>query len=719
MSVQIIESGARLPDAGALVIAVTVREEAGGLGKLLRSLGLHAPPHVPVLLWGPGAHTAVNHEVVREIAESRAIYVIADGASDINTALVTTDPADLVCIDSDCVVAARWLETMESVVAEDGRIASVTTAVMPWMPTAGSGGEAGSPRDLTLDHAAMLLLQQSPALHPEVPAMGGHCVYIRRRAVSLAGPVDGGFAPGDCVAPQFSEESVKRGLRHVLADEVLIQASATSPRESQSPVALDGPLRLMRDQTHPEESNPDESRLRRALAATERSLRKLRVAIDARALDGPMNGTQIQIMAFVRAVSELDQTDTIVVLPDHPHRDATEIFQSLPAKCVQAGDEAEKAVADADLLHRPCQLRGPADLRLADVARRFVITQQDMIGYHNPSYYENEDRWTAYRRLTRLALESADHVVFPSQHALADAARADLVTAQRASVVRLGVDHFTGSGAPVAVIPRVADRLVGGRQLMLCIGADYHHKNRLFVLRLVQELREHHGWPGIVAFAGPSVTYGSSRIGEREFLSRNPDLSDAVIDCGPVTEEEKRWLLGQTTLVVYPSVDEGFGLVPFEAASYGVPCLWNGEGALSEVLPADIAGIDAWDARQTATRAADLLSSPGSRAALIGEVRRAADRLTWQDATKQIVNLYVTVCNGPRAGSAGGSTPAHDGMLSEDALRLVGPAGELPRDMERPLLALATHPSVGRPIFQAMAYCYRIGRKLRQAGFGR
>ena len=35
--------------------------------------------------------------------------------------------------------------------------------------------------------------------------------------------------------------------------------------------------------------------------------------------------------------------------------------------------------------------------------------------------------------------------------------------------------------------------------------------------------------------------------------------------------------------------------------------------------------------------------------------------------------------------------------LSEDAMRLIGPGGALPADVERPLLALATHPQIGAP----------------------
>jgi hypothetical protein len=56
------------------------------------------------------------------------------------------------------------------------------------------------------------------------------------------------------------------------------------------------------------------------------------------------------------------------------------------------------------------------------------------------------------------------------------------------------------------------------------------------------------------------------------------------------------------------------------------------------------------------------------------------------------------------------------GDLTEDALRLVGPGGALPADLERPLLALATHPQIGVPMFQAIKAGYRASYRLRRRG---
>jgi hypothetical protein len=47
-------------------------------------------------------------------------------------------------------------------------------------------------------------------------------------------------------------------------------------------------------------------------------------------------------------------------------------------------------------------------------------------------------------------------------------------------------------------------------------------------------------------------------------------------------------------------------------------------------------------------------------------------------------------------------------------MRLIGPGGALPSDVERPLLALATHPQIGKPMFRAMKLGYRASFRLRR-----
>ena len=87
------------------------------------------------------------------------------------------------------------------------------------------------------------------------------------------------------------------------------------------------------------------------------------------------------------------------------------------------------------------------------------MTQQDLIAFHNPAYFPSVEAWEGYRQLTRLALQAIDQAVFFSAFARDDALAEELVAPERASVVRLGVDHPVSpwDSAP-AQLPRPAPR---------------------------------------------------------------------------------------------------------------------------------------------------------------------------------------------------------------------------------------------------------------------
>jgi glycosyltransferase involved in cell wall biosynthesis len=306
--------------------------------------------------------------------------------------------------------------------------------------------------------------------------------------------------------------------------------------------------------------------------------------------------------------------------------------------------------------------------------------------------------------------------VFVSEHARGDALAEQLVDPSRAAVVPNGVDHVTVAETTRLVAPRGLERLRPGAPVILCLGTDYQHKNRLFALRMLAEFARRHRWQGYLVFAGPHVAVGSSREDELAWLAANRPLAERAIDVSAVTEVEKAWLFERADLVVYPSTVEGFGLVPFESAWHEVPCAWAPGTALSEMLPDDEAMIVPWDAAASVDRAMTVLGNATVRARHLRAIKDVGAHLTWEAAAAGLVDVYTAVCDAPPPPL--GKLARHDGTLggavSQDALELFGPGGVLPPDLERPLLALAHHRQVAAPVFGAVKAGYRAGSALRR-----
>lgn len=604
------------------------------------------------------------------------VTIVVVDADDLARASAAVAPADIVLVSANTEVGDGWLEGLRAAAYSDSRVATASAVMV---------GDPGA--ESSLADAAARVRSQSLRLRPRVGELKEPCTYVRRSAIELAGSgLDAGF----------SRRCLEAGLCHVLADDVLVGAPAGAGYEpAGSPDDTDG------------------AALTRSLHRARRALEGVSVVVDARVLSQPMTGTQLHVLEVLAALARTGNARLSAVITDHVDEAAARSLELLPDVALVRHADAPRAPR-ADVVHRPYQLDNPGDLAfLTSLADRVVITQQDLIGYQNPSYFASRDGWDGYRELTRTALAVADRVLFFSEHSRREALDEELVEPGRASVVALGVDHRI---AAAAVAPEAVSGIAGDAEVLLCLGNDYRHKNRLFALRMVDELLTRHGWHGRLVLAGPHVAHGSSAQDERRMLSARPELAAVVIELGSVSEPEKAWLLDRARLVLYPTVHEGFGLVPFEAAAQGVPCMWAAGTSLRELLDDDPASLVAWDPAASAERALELLRDERARERNVGLIRRAGERLTWDATAARLLDIYEQTCDAPgaAAGALYRGQALMNGALSEDAARLMGPGGSLPPDVERPLLALATHPRLGAPLFGALKLGYRASHRLRR-----
>ncbi len=287
-----------------------------------------------------------------------------------------------------------------------------------------------------------------------------------------------------------------------------------------------------------------------------------------------------------------------------------------------------------DVVHRPQQVFTPDDLALLRlVGERVVIGQQDLVAYHNHSYHPDIDSWRAYRRTTRLALAGADQVVFFSEHARRDVLAEDLLPEGRSHVVGIGADALEVPGSP----GRPPEGLPVGEPFLLCLGADYAHKNRPFAIELLGALRQL-GWSGKLVLAGAHVPHGSSREREQKLLSEAPELAAYVLDLGPAGEPDRIWLYAHARALLYPTLYEGFGLLPLEAARAGLPCLFAPQASLSEIA-GGAATLVPWDAHASASAVLPLLSDGPARDSHIARLR-SLPIPGWSEVARQLVAVY-------------------------------------------------------------------------------
>ncbi|HYI62967.1 MAG TPA: glycosyltransferase family 1 protein [Acidimicrobiales bacterium] len=116
---------------------------------------------------------------------------------------------------------------------------------------------------------------------------------------------------------------------------------------------------------------------------------------------------------------------------------------------------------------------------------------------------------------------------------------------------------------------------------------------------------------------------------------------DRITALGYVDEATRAALLRGASVVAYPSVYEGFGLVPLEAMAAGVPLVTTRAGAIPEVVgdAAELVGVGDGDALAEALDR--VLSDEARRAELVaaGHTRRA--RFRWSTAVEEVAALHA------------------------------------------------------------------------------
>jgi glycosyltransferase involved in cell wall biosynthesis len=115
---------------------------------------------------------------------------------------------------------------------------------------------------------------------------------------------------------------------------------------------------------------------------------------------------------------------------------------------------------------------------------------------------------------------------------------------------------------------------------------------------------------------------------------------ERVVRRGSVTDAERFALLRGAAVVVYPSVYEGFGLVPLEAMAVGTPVVTTATGAIPEVVGEAALLVPPCDPDALADAVAKALGDDGVRERLVAAGDQRVDGFRWEDTVDGLVNLY-------------------------------------------------------------------------------
>jgi GT2 family glycosyltransferase/glycosyltransferase involved in cell wall biosynthesis len=651
-----------------VVVVVPVFNSYDDVVKCYEAYFRNTPADVPLLVvddCGWDRRTVEVLESVFETAPPQHTVVTLKQASNkgfvltMNDAFEAAGRADVVILNSDVVVTPQWLQRMRAAAYSTSTVGTATALTNYGTIVSVPHRNRQSnevPGGLSVDEAGRRVSAGSPQLRPRIPTAIGHCAYVKRAVLDVVGAFDPVFSPGYGEEVDFSQRALAAGFVHVVADDVFVfhrgggsfgRSTKIDRRKYEHDQIVQGRYPYYLGWVHRTAADAD-SALAASLLAARRSVLGLTIAVDGMCLGPLPAGTQIVVVETVRALAARDDVAAVVlhtpaVVPSY----VTDALGGLSKVRLEPNTDltVHEHRAKADVAYRPYQVREAGELDwLRSLAHRVVVNQLDLIAFHDPAYFGADKVWTDYRELAWLTALTADGLTYLSEHSRADAiAEGLLPTGKPQRVVYAGTEHTTVADVE-PVRPAGLENLQPG--FMLCIGVAYHHKNRMFTLQLLERLRAD-GWTGGLVLAGAEPPHGSSSGNEAEYLLHHPQLAGSVVTLGMVSEAEKVWLYRNAGLVLYPTISEGFGLVPFEAAHLGVPCLSTRAGSLAEVLPADLPTIDSFDVGPAAELAATLLRDEGAAGKLVDQLLEKGREFTWARVADEVVAVLQEVTGRP------------------------------------------------------------------------
>ncbi|MDH3753961.1 MAG: glycosyltransferase family 4 protein [Acidimicrobiia bacterium] len=359
----------------------------------------------------------------------------------------------------------------------------------------------------------------------------------------------------------------------------------------------------------------------------------MQVAIDATPLLQPLTGIGVFTAAIARELTARDDVDltAFTVTWRGRHRLADGIDASIgrrgwpvPARATHwlwaraPFPPAELVAGRADLYHGTNYVVPPS------ARRAMVVSVHDLVSVHHPEWCTAPVR--QFPVLIQKAIDRGAWVHADSEH-MAAAIRDEFdVEPERVVSVPLGAD------APAAIDH--APRGQTTAPYLLALGTIEPRKDHPTLVAAFDRLAGDH--PELRLVVAGADGWG---VGPFDRALADAVHSDRIERRGYVSDAERHALLTGADVLVYPSLDEGFGLPPLEAMQLGIPVVATAVGSIPEVVgdAAELAPPGDVDALAGAMSRA---LEPDRAATLASAGPQRARQFTWKRTAAGLCQLY-------------------------------------------------------------------------------
>jgi glycosyltransferase involved in cell wall biosynthesis len=235
----------------------------------------------------------------------------------------------------------------------------------------------------------------------------------------------------------------------------------------------------------------------------------------------------------------------------------------------------------------------------------------------HPEWVDEPTRRFHLRTLDSLK-RRADRIVCISEATAGDVVRELGVDRERVSIVYPGVDDafFDAKPAPPAIL--------GGAPYVLAVGTLNERKNLGVLIDAFAAVAKRDREARLVIVGSPDRD--AERIRQR---IREQGIESRTVLLGFASDAELPGIVAGASVLVFPSLFEGYGMPITEAMAAGTPVIASSDPSIDEAAGGAAMRFDPRDARALADALAKVLRSDGERRRLTAAGRAFAETRRW------------------------------------------------------------------------------------------
>jgi len=172
--------------------------------------------------------------------------------------------------------------------------------------------------------------------------------------------------------------------------------------------------------------------------------------------------------------------------------------------------------------------------------------------------------------------------------------------------------------------------------LILYVGGISPHKNLGTLVRAARHVKE--PWHLVLVGDYSRDSFFSSYNDVSE-LTRNLGLTERLTFTGYVPDEDLALLYNTATMLVLPSLSEGFGLPAIEAMACGLPVAVSNRGSLPEIVNAAGLLFDPTSEKEMSDAILQLLTNERLRNELRNKSEARAKLFSWENGARKMISI--------------------------------------------------------------------------------